>query len=91
MIEPEFQFVLREAFPKLELGQAESLEHTIELAQQRLDQAIADVVRQELNKSGSQTNPETLAERVREVWRREKEVLNIITGLQVALRVAGKL
>jgi len=89
MISLEYQFVLREALPKLELGQAESLENTIELAQKRLDQAIADVVRQELNKSGSQTNPETLAERVREVWRREK-VLEVITGLGGALRAAGK-
>lgn len=91
MIAPEYQFVLREAFPKLELGQAESLEHTLELAQKRLDQAIADVVRQEMNKTGSQGNPETLAERVREVWRREKEVLDVITGLQGAVRAAGKL
>ena len=89
MISLEYQFVLREALPKLELGQAESLENTIELAQKRLDQAIADVVLQELNKSGSQTNPETLAERVREVWRREK-VLEVITGLGGALRAAGK-
>jgi hypothetical protein len=90
MIEPEFRFVVREAFPKLELGQAESLEHTIDLAQKRLDQAIADISRQELHKTGSQTNPETLAERVREVWRREK-VLEVITGLQGALGAAGKL
>lgn len=89
MIAPEFLFVLREEFPKLELGQAESLEHTIELAKRRLGKAIAEVVTQELNKTGSQTNPETLAERIREV-RRRQEVLADITGLQVALDAAGK-
>ena len=85
-----FDFVRSAAFPALAEGQAESLEKTLELARKRVDTAIRDVA-QELNVSGSQTNPELLAERIREVWRRKSEVLDVIRGLEVALDAAGKL
>jgi len=85
-----FDFVRSAAFPALVEGQAESLENTLELARKRVDTAIRDVA-QELNVSGSQTNPELLAERIREVWRRKSEVLDVIRGLEVALDAAGKL
>lgn len=84
-----FDFVRGAAFPALVEGQADSLENTLEVAQRRLDAAISAVA-QELNLSGAQGNPETLAERIREVWRREKEVLEVISGLQVAIGACGK-
>ena len=88
MIDPAFGWVDRPEFPELSLGQADSLDLTIDLAQRRLGQAIYDVA-QELNRSGSQCNPEALAERVREV-RRRQEVVADIAGLQVAIGACGK-
>ena len=83
-----FDFVRSVAFPALIEGQADSLEHTLELARKRVDTATRDLA-QELNVSGSQGNPETLAERIREV-RRRQEVVADIAGLQVAVGAAGK-
>lgn len=84
-----FDFVRSAAFPALVEGQAESLENTLELARKRVDTAIRDVA-QELNVSGSQCNPETLAERIREVRRRQNEVMADIAGLQVSVGACGK-
>ena len=83
-----FDFVRSAAFPALVEGQADSLEHTLELARKRVDTAARDVA-QELNVSGAQANPEMLAERIREV-RRRQEVMADIAGLQVAVGAAGK-
>ena len=89
LIEPEFSWVTLPSCPHLIEGQADSLEHTIELAHKRVDQAVVDCI-QELNVSGSQASPELLAERIWEVKRRRK-VLAVIAGLQVSLGGAGKL
>ena len=83
-----FDFVRSEAFPALVWGQADSLEHTLELARKRVDTATRDIAR-EMNVSGSQGNPEMLAERIREV-RRRQEVVADIAGLQVAVGACGK-
>lgn len=90
MIAPEYQWVNAQSCPRLVGEQAASLEHTVEAAERHVDKAIVAVI-DELNVSGSQTNPELLAERIREVWRRKSEVLDVIRGLEVALDAAGKL
>lgn len=88
MIEPEFRWVLEPSCPALVGEQAACLEHTVEVAERRVGKAISAVI-DELNVSGSQTNPELLAERIREV-RRRKEVLADVAGLQVALSGRGE-
>lgn len=88
LIDPEFAWVALPSCPHLIEGQVDSLENTIEIAHRRVDQAVADCI-QELNVSGSQANPEMLAERIWEVKRRRR-VLAAIAGLQVALGAAGK-
>lgn len=88
MIAPEFSFVRSDSFPNLSDGQEQSLAATIHIARRRVEEEIFRVAA-ELNESGSRANPEMLAERIREV-RRRQEVLADITGLQVAVGAAGK-